>query len=574
MKIKLNRSIIAILFVLGFSSCIKDETNTNFTDVILPDSVIVVNVTDPEALSPKQVKFTELWANFAGSFDSYSGVELRLEANVFYQGSYDIGYEWILDGKIISTEKILSYIPIQAASLKLNVKRGDDRAGCDYRINLNVTHQFASGLYVMGKEGGKTVLDFFRYTTEEIESDHTGKPGIYKLPVFTENSDVFSIYNEYDMPCTDPIGMQWIKGKTTAYGFGLQLLDKDYRKSVTILASSTAIEAKLMEVCARLADEWVGVPENFVIKSMSDIYYTSVLLSESGNIYLRTNHDHGSPNTGRFSSSPLGFNDPLDSPDMGWQKIDATHHCKTKILDSKSLIYEKSKKRFLALVLATEPGPPQDATPDLIEVMKLPTVATGTSGVDLNNFDKEIIFTFPDGGADIYTQGNIDIVYKEGEKLRIQANLLDYFFWSGVSYKVIYNSELSPALTALLKTEGVHVSKDKDASRKGELYIAAGKKLYISNMTGTVMEELATFDNDLVSFRKLSPWTTKPTAENEYYSGRVGALAFANGDFKIIKFYKDPNKPGKILQEVLAEKKYDGGFVDSKFIYSNVIMGY
>lgn len=65
MKIKLNRSIIVILFVLCFSSCIKDETNTNFTDVILPDSVIIVNVTDPEALNPKRVKFTESGGNFA-----------------------------------------------------------------------------------------------------------------------------------------------------------------------------------------------------------------------------------------------------------------------------------------------------------------------------------------------------------------------------------------------------------------------------------------------------------------------------------------------------------------------------
>lgn len=566
MKIKLNRSIIILFFVLHLSSCLKDETNMNFTNVILPDSVIIVNVTDPESLNPKRVKYTEAGANFAGSFESLSGVELRLEANVFYEGPYNIEYEWIADGGVISTDKVLSYIPIKDITIRLNVKRGDERAGSDYRINLIVTHEFASGLYVMGKEGGRTVLDFFRYSTEEIESDDTGKPGVYKLPQYTENSDIFTLYNEHDLPCTDPIGMQWIKSKhVTTYGYGIQLLDKDYRKSVTIMAST-------IKENARLADEWIGVPEDFRIKSMSNVYYTSILLSESGNMYLRTNYDYGTPNTGRFSSSPLGFNDPLDNPDMGWQKIDATLHCMTKIGDTKSLIYEKNKKRFLALVLAVDTWD-GDTYPDKIEVMKLPTKSTGANGIDLNNFDKEIMFTFPDGGA-LLDNTNIDIIYKEGDKLRIQAQKLDYSTYLGADYKIVYNSELSPLLTSLLKTEGVYVTKDKDSGRKGELYIAAGKKLYISNMTGTVMEELATFDTDLVFFQKLSPWTTSTATEANYFSGKVAALAFANGDLKIIKFYKDPSKPGQILQKVLAEKNYDGGFVDAKFIYSNVIMGY
>lgn len=569
MKINLNRSIIALFFVLYLSSCLKDNTNTNFTDVILPDSIIFVNVTDPENLNPKTVKLTEPGANFMASFDAYSGEELKIEANVFYEGPYEISYEWLLDNKIISTEKVLSLVPSKAVIITLNVKRGEDKAGCDYKLNLNITHPYASGLFVMGKESGKVILDFFRYSTNPIKSDLFGTMKEYKLPQYAENADIFPIYNDHDLPCTDPIDMQWIKSKNAIdYGFGIQMVDKDYHKSVTIMAASIKENAKL-------SDEWIETPGNFTIKSMSNLRYSSILVSEEGDTYMRTNYDYGAPNTGRFSSTPLGFNDPNDTPDMGWQKINVTQHCRINLLSTISLLYEKSKSRFLAL-LHTVDAYNADNYPDQIEIMKFPGVTLGNGKVDLNNFDKDILYIFNDGGTNISMDGsNFEIIYKDGDDIRIQRHKIEYSVNDGLLYSIVSNSVLSAPLSALLKTNGVQVYKDVDmSSRKGEIYVAAGKKLFVSNMTGSIMEEIGTFDNDIIHFKKTALWTTSTAPDLNYFSGKVCALGFANGDFKIVKFYKDPNKPGQILQEILAEKNYNGGFVDSKCINNNVIMGY
>lgn len=564
---KIFNICVVLLFVLCSSvSCIKDNTNTNFKTVILPDSIVIVDVTNPDNTNPSRVKLINIGDSFIGSFNCFSGEEIKLEANVFYEGPYDIEYEWLMDGKLISNEKIFSTVPIAPSQLILNIKRTGGLAGADYRIRLNVTHRFASGIFVMGKHEGKTILDFYRQSSVSVESDVTGKPGTYKIPHFEVVDDVFKLYNESDLPCTDPIGMAWIKSKVvTTYGYGIQMLDRDYRKSVTILAASVKENAKL-------SDEWVGMPENITLKSMGSLRYSNVLVSEQENIYLRTNYDYGMPNTGRYSSVPLGYNDPNDNPDKGWQKLDVTQYCMTNFDTALGAIYEKKNKRFLALV-QTVNAYELDLYPDKIEVMKFPTIALEEGHVDMNNFDKEVVYLLPEGGA-ILSNANLDIIYKEGEKLRVQGVKLSYNTSSGLKLTIGYNSEISAELTAILKAEDVVFIKDKTAMRQPELCIAAGKKVYVSNISGTSIEELGTFDTKITNIMKMMPWTTSSATEANYFSGRILGIGFENGDYKVIKFYKDPNQPGKILQTVLAEKNYSGGVVDAKYIYSNVIMVY
>lgn len=113
-------------------------------------------------------------------------------------------------------------------------------------------------------------------------------------------------------------------------------MDKDWRSSVAINSSD-------MKKIVSMKDEFVGDPDNLKPVNFVRVGATSLLLDESGKIYTRVNYDDGNPNTGRFITEPLVFDDPYDVPDKGSEVIKAQY---IEAKDQLALFMKKRKNAF------------------------------------------------------------------------------------------------------------------------------------------------------------------------------------------------------------------------------------
>lgn len=98
------------------------------------------------------------------------------------------------------------------------------------------------------------------------------------------------------------------------------------------------------------------------------------------------------------------------------------------------------------------------------------------------------------------------------------------------------------------------------------LYFTSGNSVYLMDFTGTSLEKIFEFpeNNKITHFYIMMPWHEDgyASAVNRYYNGRVFCAAFENGDFRVVKMYDDPEKPGEIQYKYWVDKHYDGGVFD------------
>lgn len=205
---------------------------------------------------------------------------------------------------------------------------------------INLVQPFGSGVYVLAKQEGKTVVDFMRYYTEKESVTFLGQSMEMNIPYYEEQANVFSLYNDgEELQGSEPVKMVWGQGKDKTQV--MQVLDRDWRYSM-------AFYGKTIEKVAGMDDEFVGEPANLFVKGMVNVGMSTLLYGEQGDAYVRTNYDNGTPNTGRFSSQRLRFDDPNDVPDQGWMDVEANFVVADKqVSNNWAIIHEKSKERFL-----------------------------------------------------------------------------------------------------------------------------------------------------------------------------------------------------------------------------------
>ena len=305
MKIKII--VICFLGWIGLNACLEDHTNLDYKEVILPDTVRVVDKVNKKTVV---LSHSEM---FQGSFSLLAGVEVELEAEVVYSGPDQLGYEWMFDGEVIGSEKELKHTFTKEGRLVLFVYRGDKSKVTDYHMVISLVQPFGSGVYVLAKQGGKSVVDFMRYYSQKETVTFLGQPMEMTIPYYEEQSNVFSLYNDgEELPGSEPVQLVWGQGKDKTQV--MQVLDRDWRSSV-------AFYGKTIEKVVGMKDEFVGAPQSLFVKSMVNVGMSTLVYGEQGDAYLRVNYDNGTPNTGRFSSERLRFDDPNDVPDQGWMDV-------------------------------------------------------------------------------------------------------------------------------------------------------------------------------------------------------------------------------------------------------------
>lgn len=557
-----NKLIILFLFgLVALCACLDDHTNLDYKEVVLPDTVRVVNKLDGRTVTLSHSGL------FQGSFSLLSGTEVHLEVETIYSGTEVLGYEWQFDGEVVGDEKELRHVFTKEGRLVLLIFRGDRTRATDYHMTISLTQPFGSGVYVLAKHEGRTVVDFMRYYTLKETVSFLGQSMDMNIPYYEEQTDVFPLYNDGEqLSGSEPVRMTWGQGKDRTQV--VQVLDRDWRSSVAFYGST-------LGKVVGMKDEFVGDPVNLYVKNMVNVGMSTLLYGEEGDAYLRVNYDGGTPNTGRFSSERLRFDDPNDVPDQGWMNVDVDLVVADKqISNNWAFIYEKSKQRFLFFSVSSTFIPDISGGVDYSVVIPFPEIMLSENQVGLNHFDKDVVAVLPPLGYPQY----LHIIYKDGNGYRMQAHTVSASIYSiphTVRYTIGSNVALPAEVGALLDKPGTFVQKNQNASRQDIFYIISENTIYEMDANGTSLSILYAFEEGrkITSFFRLTPWAA-PTAApaTQYFSGRLFAVAFENGDFKIGRLYADPAKPNEVLCTYLLEKKYDGGVADIKFIYSNVIM--
>ena len=559
MKIKII--VICFLGWIGLNACLEDHTNLDYKEVILPDTVRVVDKVNKKTVV---LSHSEM---FQGSFSLLAGVEVELEAEVVYSGPDQLGYEWMFDGEVIGSEKELKHTFTKEGRLVLFVYRGDKSKVTDYHMVISLVQPFGSGVYVLAKQGGKSVVDFMRYYSQKETVTFLGQPMEMTIPYYEEQSNVFSLYNDgEELPGSEPVQLVWGQGKDKTQV--MQVLDRDWRSSV-------AFYGKTIEKVVGMKDEFVGAPQSLFVKSMVNVGMSTLVYGEQGDAYLRVNYDNGTPNTGRFSSERLRFDDPNDVPDQGWMDVEADLIVADKqVSNNWAIIHEKSKERFLLFSVSSVFMPDMSGGLDYSIVIPFPEVKLKENEVALHHFDKEVVAVLPPLG---YPQ-RLHVIYKDGADYRMQAHTISPDIYSlphSVRYTIDGNVKLPGDVVALLNKPGTIIQKNQNSSRQDIFYIISYNTIYEVDANGANMSTLYAFEQGrkITGFFRLTPWAA-PTATpaTQYFSGWLFAVAFDNGEFKIGRLYKDPQQPVGMQCTYLLEKKYDGGVTDIRFIYSNVIM--
>lgn len=548
------------LFLLFLTSlmtaCLEDKTNYDYKEIILPGEVMVKNLTGNR---------TDVYTSTSSIiYNMNSGKDLKLEVDsVVYSGDDELEYEWRLEGKVIGKGKQLIHTCLTGGVGYLYVFRKNAGNATAYQFRLVVRDLFSSGILVMAKNNGRVQLDWIEKMEAEedvmlAEQTYTGFKHIY----YNEHPDLYGLYNENEpLNMTTPLkieGGESIDQKFSSY----QLVAKDWENSV-------GINARTMKKIVTLKDEFVEIPPNLKLKDYVNIGKISMLLDESGKVYLRPNYDQGIPHTGRFSSMPLAVNVDGESQLVVADAISARPY------RSAALIYEKAKKRFLAMSVPAGMNDNPDYAPLFVltnpnnaaEIVNMPYY------VNLNDFNKDLKAILWGGSTYEAYEPSTYILYEDGGEAYIQRIIIKYgrypsYIWKK-EYYVRSAIKLPQEASEALREGGYNVQVCQQ-EKNDILFFVKDNAIYTMTPEGNDIQFVIGFNEE--DGNKITKFVITDTWRDiyfdiweRYFNGRVLAIAFKNGSFKVFRIYDDPYRPGKPEASVLVDKQYNGEVVDMKF---------
>lgn len=553
MKFKIG--VIIAVFTSLFTACLEDDTNYDYKEVVLPGNLVVKNLSSNR---------TDLFTPSSSIvYIMNSGNELCLQVDsVDYTGDDELEFEWRLEGEVIGRGKTLTFRCLKGGVGYLYVFRKKAQNATAYQFRLKVSDLFSAGIVVLAQHNGKIQLDWIeRQEREEnvelAEQVYEGFKRIY----YNEYSDIYEIYNNDEtLDMEEPLKIEDGENISQNY-FDYQFVCKDWQNSV-------AVNALTMRKIVSLKDEFVEVPGNLKIKDFVNIGKISMILDESGKIYMRSNYDNGTPHTGRFSSIPLSVIVDGEVQEVKADMISA------KKYRSAALIYEKDKKRFLGMSVPKSINDNPDYAPlftlespkNAKEAAKMPYY------VNLNNFDKEVVAILWEGTIYESYQPAIYIVFKDAEGTYIQKIVLKYQRYpSKVWMKelTIKSAVCLPVQVAEALREGGYKMQIVNQKNNDILYFAKGCNVWSMPMDGSEMKAELAFQNEAPISKFIVTDTWKGVGYNiweRYFNGRVMAIAFEDGTFKVVKIYDDPYNPLRLNYSLWVNKKYTGGVIDMKYL--------
>ena len=547
-----------------FYGCLDDNTVTEYNELTLVDSVRITNLNT----SATKLFTVEYAPPFYNSY--YTGDSLKFSAECFYSKDEKVTVEWNYCGdQFLGVGDTLVYPSsllnkITYAYLFVIIHREGHEGSQIYKFNIAEQDKFSNGLYILAKEGNHSVIDYVQTNTlKNQEVEYAGEP--YTITTYEykllENNYQKSNGEVLDSPNPNRIliyGRYWTNS--------IQTVDKDWRKS-------TLMNLGDMKKMLTMEDEFVGEPKetaNFANYVKAGTYMNYVFDNVHGYIYAKVDFDKY-PGTGSFSSLPLSFDDPNDSPDLGPQTIvaDTMWGVAHPSYGNTSLIYEKSKKRFLLISGLTATY--YEGKREYSHIFTLDGDYP-EDAVNLNNVDKELYGVF-------YTferTGLIYFVFKDGAGGYIIQKVNITTSTSSLSHSLKFNTNNIKVIQASSELAEIFDNCDpkkiyvgQSASSNPLFFCPYQNKLYSFNLDNDVLSEL-TENCDLSAYGNLDyavstdRWYTADAAGpvSRYFVGRVFYAFFNNfTDLKVIKIYDDPAKTTPQL-EVLVEKHYSDGVAD------------
>lgn len=552
---RLKIGIIMVVFASLLTACLEDDTNYDYKEVILPGNLVVRNLSTNK---------TDLYTpNSSIIYTMNSGKDLCLQVDsVDYVGDDELEFEWRLAGEVVGRGKTLNLRCLKGGVGYLYVFRKKAQNATAYQFRLKVSDLFSAGIVVMAKHNGKIQLDWIeRQVREEnvelAEQVYEGFKRIY----YNEYPDLYGVYNNDEtLEMEEPIKIE--DGENISQNFfDYQLVCKDWKNSV-------AVNALTMEKIVSLKDEFIGVPENLKIKDFLNVGKISMILDESGKIYMRSNYDDGIPHTGSFSSMPLSVVVDGEAQEVKADMISSRKY------RSAVLIYEKDRKRFLGMSV------PKSTTdnPDYAPVFTLESPKNADEAakmpyyVNLNNFNKEVLAILWGGSAYESYQPATYIVFKDLEGTYIQKIILKYQRYPSKVWRkelIIKSAVRLPAQAAeALRSGGykIQIANQKD---NDILYFAKGNEIWSMPMDGKEMKAEVVFQKEAPISKFIITDTWRGVGYNiweRFFNGRVMAVAFEDGTFKVVKVFDDPYYPLRMNYSLWIDKKYTGGVIDMKYL--------
>ena len=563
---KYSLFIIGLFFLLV--GCLEDETTFGDQEIWTVDTVYLTDLNTGNKQKVNQ--------GAMASFYSDPGKEFQIAAHGVYEGNEKVHFRWcLLDGTEVSDRDTLRYTftaeQLQESNniVMLYAYRGDKEAANVYQVGFSLNNPFGTGLVVLAKEGGNTVLDFCPRRREAKRMEFfDGKEyniSFYSYPI---QENVFAANNDGEaLRMTSPLNISYAQG---AYAYPLpdplkaiHLLDANWKNSI-------AIDLNGMKKMVYLEDEFLEMPdEEVVARDFKTIGAMSLLHLENGEIYTRVNYDRGNPCTGKFLPIPLTCKDQ-NNPAKAAETILATRSAQQVGGTNWCVVFEKDKKRFLVVTASDGSSGTWSAPIDYCGVFDFnnPSKAYPEGAVPMNNFDKDIRFFFVDPGY----EAKLHVIYKDNDGYYLQTCNLNLNTYSSVhtfSFTVeAAPIKLSAATQQLLEQERCVLTENPSGLSSPAIFLSVGNEIYSLDLFNGDVDVFIEIEeakgNDIVQVRRLVPWMTVSGngAANAYFGGRFLAVAFSNGDLKIIRNYDDPRDPNNTHYEVITEKHYDGGIVD------------
>lgn len=297
MKTKYRVCLIGILAVLY--SCVDDKGTYDY-------------LKDPSV----QISFDEYL------YDGVIGEETRIEPNLsFAEGDAASNYEfeWQLNGEVVGTEQVLSYVPKEATTYYVLYSVIDKATKMRVMKNLQlaVKSPYKTGWAILSELNGKALI-----TQVRDDKKYVDYLNVYENANGEElGSQPYKLVEHYSGKKTNP---------------EILVINHDARGPLELEGNS------MTKVLYTTQEFTEGMPDNFMVTDAAYLYYTDVLLMADGQIYIRLlkNPDNAGFHSAPYSSIPAYFN-----KGMKITRLIQANFYKTKHM----LMYDEKNHRLLCL---------------------------------------------------------------------------------------------------------------------------------------------------------------------------------------------------------------------------------
>lgn len=299
-----NTLLSIVLFFILCCSCFKDDTNTDYKELVKP--VLVANNEDEHAFKENQ------------PYEVVQGQTLRIVPYVEYREPEDLSFEWFIDGESVSKEKELEWVCDMSkatANGTLIIKRNSADNADVYGFFIMLLEPFERGWTVLDRENGKVRL--------HMVNEKVASPAYIYTPYMNVMDEIGA---------TNPLGVReyWSTEKTSIVG-EMMYLDVDPSKCFSMGGKSLAKTVSLNQ-------EWIDdvIPSGIQFKDVLYCGFVDYLLADDGRLYMRKNGK--GYYTGRFSDLPVKF----EGEELEISSMTLCQH-KSKM----AMLFDRKNGRFL-----------------------------------------------------------------------------------------------------------------------------------------------------------------------------------------------------------------------------------